>query len=194
MFFDCFKLLWVLLLATVLGLLMQRLAARLGVVSGLHLAEVCHRQYPKVPRIILWLMIEIAIIGKSLETIHFITFVWFSPDRRRGRYLLNKKFKFCLRFRHAGSDRNCYCFLPSVQRKVRFHFSLNVFALKNLIMFCIRYITHNWFQDTTMGRRFDYYSWYIYFLVVGQVWLAQTWGFLWFTYNYNGNYLWIWSE
>ena len=64
-----------LLLATVLGLLMQRLAARLGVVSGLHLAEVCHRQYPKVQRIILWLMIEIAIIGKSLETIHLITFV-----------------------------------------------------------------------------------------------------------------------
>ncbi|XP_059259102.1 natural resistance-associated macrophage protein 2 isoform X4 [Mustela nigripes] len=42
-----FKLLWVLLLATVVGLLLQRLAARLGVVTGLHLAEVCHRQYPK---------------------------------------------------------------------------------------------------------------------------------------------------
>ena len=71
-FLDCFKLLWVLLLATVLGLLMQRLAARLGVVSGLHLAEVCYRQYPKVPRIILWLMIEIAIIGKSRETDHLV--------------------------------------------------------------------------------------------------------------------------
>ncbi|XP_031793747.1 natural resistance-associated macrophage protein 2-like [Sarcophilus harrisii] len=43
-----FKLLWVLLLATLVGLLLQRLAARLGVVTGLHLAEVCHRQYPKV--------------------------------------------------------------------------------------------------------------------------------------------------
>ncbi|XP_034501736.1 natural resistance-associated macrophage protein 2 isoform X5 [Ailuropoda melanoleuca] len=42
-----FKLLWVLLLATIVGLLLQRLAARLGVVTGLHLAEVCHRQYPK---------------------------------------------------------------------------------------------------------------------------------------------------
>lgn len=37
-----------LLLATIVGLLLQRLAARLGVVTGLHLAEVCHRQYPKV--------------------------------------------------------------------------------------------------------------------------------------------------
>lgn len=61
-----FQLLWVLLLATVLGLLMQRLAARLGVVSGLHLAEVCYQQYPKVPRILLWLMVEIAIIGEFL--------------------------------------------------------------------------------------------------------------------------------
>lgn len=43
-----FQLLWILLLATIVGLLLQRLAARLGVVTGLHLAEVCHRQYPKV--------------------------------------------------------------------------------------------------------------------------------------------------
>ena len=42
------QLLWILLLATTVGLLLQRLAARLGVVTGLHLAEVCHRQYPRV--------------------------------------------------------------------------------------------------------------------------------------------------
>ena len=35
-----YKLLWVLLWATVLGMVMQRLSARLGVVSGKHLAEV----------------------------------------------------------------------------------------------------------------------------------------------------------
>ncbi|XP_053156188.1 natural resistance-associated macrophage protein 2 isoform X2 [Hemicordylus capensis] len=64
-----FKLLWVLLLATVIGLLLQRLAARLGVVTGLHLAEVCNRQYPKVPRIILWLMVELAIIGSDMQEV-----------------------------------------------------------------------------------------------------------------------------
>lgn len=42
------QLLWVLLWATVLGLLCQRLAARLGVVTGKDLAEVCHLYYPKV--------------------------------------------------------------------------------------------------------------------------------------------------
>ncbi|KAM6214487.1 natural resistance-associated macrophage protein 2 [Rhynchocyon petersi] len=64
-----FKLLWVLLLATIVGLLLQRLAARLGVVTGLHLAEVCHRQYPKVPRILLWLMVECAIIGSDMQEV-----------------------------------------------------------------------------------------------------------------------------
>ncbi|KAF6121710.1 solute carrier family 11 member 2 [Phyllostomus discolor] len=64
-----FKLLWVLLLATIVGLLLQRLAARLGVVTGMHLAEVCHRQYPKVPRIILWLMVELAIIGSDMQEV-----------------------------------------------------------------------------------------------------------------------------
>ncbi|XP_008567206.1 PREDICTED: natural resistance-associated macrophage protein 2 isoform X2 [Galeopterus variegatus] len=64
-----FKLLWILLLSTIVGLLLQRLAARLGVVTGLHLAEVCHRQYPKVPRIILWLMVELAIIGSDMQEV-----------------------------------------------------------------------------------------------------------------------------
>ncbi|OWK17008.1 hypothetical protein Celaphus_00011492 [Cervus elaphus hippelaphus] len=41
------KLLWVVLFSTIMGLLLQSLAARLGVVTGLHLAEVCHRQYPR---------------------------------------------------------------------------------------------------------------------------------------------------
>ncbi|KAM4700359.1 natural resistance-associated macrophage protein 2 isoform 2-T2 [Discoglossus pictus] len=64
-----FKLLWVLLFATIIGLLLQRLAARLGVVTGLHLAEVCNRQYPKVPRIILWIMVELAIIGSDMQEV-----------------------------------------------------------------------------------------------------------------------------
>uniref|UniRef100_A0A8C2G619 Solute carrier family 11 member 2 n=1 Tax=Cyprinus carpio TaxID=7962 RepID=A0A8C2G619_CYPCA len=64
-----FKLLWVLLGATIIGLLLQRLAARLGVVTGMHLAEVCNRHYPTVPRIILWLMVELAIIGSDMQEV-----------------------------------------------------------------------------------------------------------------------------
>eukprot|EP00092_Neocalanus_flemingeri_P010971 GFUD01011814.1.p1 GENE.GFUD01011814.1~~GFUD01011814.1.p1 ORF type:complete len:593 (-),score=189.96 GFUD01011814.1:61-1839(-) len=64
-----YKLLWVLLWATVLGLMMQRLSARLGTVTGLHLAEVCYRQYPAPPRIALWICTEIAIIGSDMQEV-----------------------------------------------------------------------------------------------------------------------------
>ncbi|KAK7485846.1 hypothetical protein BaRGS_00022841, partial [Batillaria attramentaria] len=47
----------------------KRLAARLGVVTGMHLAEVCYRQYPAVPRVILWIMVEIAIIGSDMQEV-----------------------------------------------------------------------------------------------------------------------------
>ena len=58
-----YKLLWVLLYATIAGLFFQRLSARLGVVTGKHLAQVCYEEYLDVPRILLWLMVEIAVIG-----------------------------------------------------------------------------------------------------------------------------------
>ena len=48
---------------------MQRLALRLGVVTGLHLAEMCYRQYRKIPRIVLWLMVEVAIIGSDMQEV-----------------------------------------------------------------------------------------------------------------------------
>lgn len=64
-----YKILWVLMWATILGLLMQRLAARLGVVSGMHMAEVCARKYPFIPRMMLWIMVEIAIIGSDMQEV-----------------------------------------------------------------------------------------------------------------------------
>jgi len=64
-----YKLLWVLMYATIMGLLVQRLALRLGVVTGQHLAEVCYQNYPKVPRLILWIMCEIAIIGSDMQEV-----------------------------------------------------------------------------------------------------------------------------
>lgn len=64
-----FKLLWVLMCSTFMGLLMQRLSLRLGTVTGMHLAEVCYEKYPKIPRIILWIMVEIAIIGSDMQEV-----------------------------------------------------------------------------------------------------------------------------
>lgn len=66
---NTLQILWVLLGATVLGLVMQRLSLRLGVVTGQHLAEMCYHHYPPVPRIFLWIMMEIAIIGSDMQEV-----------------------------------------------------------------------------------------------------------------------------
>ncbi|KAF6767719.1 hypothetical protein AHF37_05227 [Paragonimus kellicotti] len=64
-----YQLLWLLFTATLVGLFMQRLAIRLGVVSGKHLAEVCYDQYPRPARLLLWLMVEVAIIGSDMQEV-----------------------------------------------------------------------------------------------------------------------------
>ncbi|KAI8482998.1 hypothetical protein Bbelb_392980 [Branchiostoma belcheri] len=64
-----YKLLWVLMWSTVMGLILQLLAARLGCVTGLHLAQVCRQKYPRGPRLALWIMMEIAIIGSDIQEV-----------------------------------------------------------------------------------------------------------------------------
>jgi NRAMP (natural resistance-associated macrophage protein)-like metal ion transporter len=66
---ESLQLLWVLLSAHILGLVLQRLSARLGVVAGRHMAEICYEFYPRVPRVLLWVMIEIAIIGSDMQEV-----------------------------------------------------------------------------------------------------------------------------
>ncbi|XP_073144045.1 metal transporter Nramp3.2-like [Henckelia pumila] len=64
-----YSLLWLLLWATAMGLLVQLLAARLGVVTGRHLAELCREEYPKWARILLWAMAEFALIGADIQEV-----------------------------------------------------------------------------------------------------------------------------
>jgi len=64
-----YDLLWVLAWSTMLGLCFQLLAVRIGVVTGLSLAEVCHTCMPKHMRIMMWLLIEVAIIGSSVQEV-----------------------------------------------------------------------------------------------------------------------------
>lgn len=64
-----YSLLWLLLLATVMGLLVQLLSARLGVATGRHLAELCREEYPKWAGILLWLMAELALIGSDIQEV-----------------------------------------------------------------------------------------------------------------------------
>ncbi|PNH07559.1 Metal transporter nramp1 [Tetrabaena socialis] len=64
-----YVLLWLLLWSTVMGLVVQMQAAKLGVVTGQHLAQHCRQQYPPIPRLALWLMAEVAIIGSDVQEV-----------------------------------------------------------------------------------------------------------------------------
>ncbi|XP_031397005.1 metal transporter Nramp3-like isoform X2 [Punica granatum] len=64
-----YSLLWLLMWATAIGLLVQLLAARLGVVTGRHLAELCREEYPNWARTTLWIMAELALIGADIQEV-----------------------------------------------------------------------------------------------------------------------------
>ncbi|CAA3014488.1 metal transporter Nramp3-like [Olea europaea subsp. europaea] len=64
-----YSLLWLLLWATVIGLLVQLLSARLGVATGRHLAELCREEYPTWARLLLWIMTELALIGADIQEV-----------------------------------------------------------------------------------------------------------------------------
>ncbi|XP_050212709.1 metal transporter Nramp2-like [Mercurialis annua] len=64
-----YKLLWLLMWATVMGLLIQMLSARVGVATGKHLAELCREEYPNWARLILWFMAEVALIGADIQEV-----------------------------------------------------------------------------------------------------------------------------
>ncbi|KAH7277052.1 hypothetical protein KP509_39G032100 [Ceratopteris richardii] len=64
-----YSLLWLLMWATMMGLIIQLLSARLGVTTGYDLAEICREVYPFWTRIILWLMAEVAIIGADIQEV-----------------------------------------------------------------------------------------------------------------------------
>ncbi|KAI3722642.1 hypothetical protein L2E82_33684 [Cichorium intybus] len=64
-----YSLLWLLLWATAIGLLIQLLSARLGVVTGRHLAELCREEYPNWAGKLLWIMTELALIGADIQEV-----------------------------------------------------------------------------------------------------------------------------
>eukprot|EP01061_Rhynchopus_euleeides_P023356 TRINITY_DN38044_c0_g1_i1.p1 TRINITY_DN38044_c0_g1~~TRINITY_DN38044_c0_g1_i1.p1 ORF type:complete len:587 (+),score=253.52 TRINITY_DN38044_c0_g1_i1:109-1761(+) len=63
-----YELLWVLLLATIMGLILQNIASKLAVVSGRHLAQHC-TAYPTSVKYMLWVMMEIAVICADCQEV-----------------------------------------------------------------------------------------------------------------------------
>ncbi|XP_024538992.1 metal transporter Nramp6 isoform X3 [Selaginella moellendorffii] len=64
-----YELLWIILVASVSALIIQSLAANLGVVTGKHLAEHCRTEYPKVVSILLWILAEVAVISADIPEV-----------------------------------------------------------------------------------------------------------------------------
>ncbi len=64
-----FALIWVLLLSNLMAVLLQTLAARLGIATGKDLAQACRSEYPKPIAIFLWIICEIAIIACDLAEV-----------------------------------------------------------------------------------------------------------------------------
>lgn len=64
-----YSLLWLLLWATIMGLLIQLLSARIGVVTGKHMAEICRDEYPRWASLLLWCMAELALIGADIQEV-----------------------------------------------------------------------------------------------------------------------------
>jgi manganese transport protein len=61
-----YTLIWVLVLSNLMAILLQTLAARLGIVTGHDLAQGCGKEYPRVVRLVLWTLAELAIAATDL--------------------------------------------------------------------------------------------------------------------------------
>ena len=61
-----YGLLWVVLLANVIAMLFQALSAKLGIVTGRNLAEMCRDQFPKPVVWAMWVISEIAAMATDL--------------------------------------------------------------------------------------------------------------------------------
>ena len=64
-----YALIWVLLMSNLMAVLLQTLAARLGVVTGHDLAQACRAEYSKPVNILLWLQAEVAIAACDLAEV-----------------------------------------------------------------------------------------------------------------------------
>jgi manganese transport protein len=64
-----YQLLWVLVMSNLMAILLQTLAARLGIASQRDLAQACRESYPRPVNLILWALCEIAIAACDLAEV-----------------------------------------------------------------------------------------------------------------------------
>src|SRR6266851_3073151 len=61
-----YNLLWVVVVANIIAMLFQALSAKLGIVTGRNLAELCREQFPRPVVLAMWVVSEIAAMATDL--------------------------------------------------------------------------------------------------------------------------------
>ncbi|KAL0351518.1 UNVERIFIED_CONTAM: Metal transporter Nramp5 [Sesamum calycinum] len=64
-----YELLWVILIGLIFALIIQSLAANLGVSTGKHLSELCKAEYPIIVKYCLWVLAEVAVIAADIPEV-----------------------------------------------------------------------------------------------------------------------------
>ncbi|KAF3774326.1 Metal transporter [Nymphaea thermarum] len=64
-----YELLWVVLIGLIFALIIQSLAANLGVTTGKHLAEHCRDEYPTFVNHCLWILAEVSVIAADIPEV-----------------------------------------------------------------------------------------------------------------------------
>ncbi|XP_058727410.1 metal transporter Nramp7.2-like isoform X2 [Vicia villosa] len=64
-----YELLWLVLIGLIFALIIQSLAANLGVTTGKHLSEICKIEYPLIVKYCLWLLAEVAVIAADIPEV-----------------------------------------------------------------------------------------------------------------------------
>ena len=61
-----YLLLWVILMANLMGMVIQSMSAKLGIATGMNLPEVCRERFPRTASILLWIQAEIIAMATDL--------------------------------------------------------------------------------------------------------------------------------
>ncbi len=61
-----YSLLWIVVLANLIAMLFQALSAKLGIVTGRNLAEMCRNRFPPLVRYTMWIISEVAAMATDL--------------------------------------------------------------------------------------------------------------------------------
>ncbi|XP_010041727.3 metal transporter Nramp5 [Eucalyptus grandis] len=64
-----YELLWIILIGLIFALIIQSLAANLGVSTGKHLSELCKAEYPPLVKYCLWFLAEVAVIAADIPEV-----------------------------------------------------------------------------------------------------------------------------